>query len=190
MILSLSLFQHLKMNKGSKESLWCYSILVQLMELQSRFGTDERFRMDSRFLEDEDEEDNKAVSGVATYLDFVWMCACVVELMMELLLMELLTPINNGSSSINMKWNHWASFPLEQTDSLISATQKGKGTLRRKKRFWKMKRWEPCPSCRASSEAANKPAATNPPARPRPLSQLPIIMHNIHMLSLCFSLQE
>lgn len=66
------------------------------MELQSRFGTDERFRMDSRFLEDEDEEDNKAESGVATYLDFVWMCACVVELMMELLLMELLTPVNNG----------------------------------------------------------------------------------------------
>lgn len=66
------------------------------MELQSRFGTDERFRMDSRFLEDEDEEDNKAESGVATYLDFVWMCACVVELMMGLLLMELLTSINNG----------------------------------------------------------------------------------------------
>lgn len=31
--------------------------VIQLMELQSRFGTDERFRMDSRFLEDEEEEE-------------------------------------------------------------------------------------------------------------------------------------
>ncbi|KAM9410427.1 nucleolar protein 8 isoform 1-T5 [Pholidichthys leucotaenia] len=31
----------------------------KLMELQSRFGTDERFRMDSRFLEDEEDEDEK-----------------------------------------------------------------------------------------------------------------------------------
>ncbi|XP_051932235.1 nucleolar protein 8 isoform X2 [Hippocampus zosterae] len=34
----------------------------KLMELQSRFGTDERFRMDSRFLEEEDEEDDKEES--------------------------------------------------------------------------------------------------------------------------------
>lgn len=56
---------------------WIHSyvipFLVQLMELQSRFGTDERFRMDSRFLEDEDEEeDDKAASGLATYLDLLW----------------------------------------------------------------------------------------------------------------------
>lgn len=52
------------------------------MALQSRFGTDERFRIDSRFLEDEDEEeDHKAESGGSTYLDFVWMCGWVVELM-------------------------------------------------------------------------------------------------------------
>ncbi|MEQ2162408.1 hypothetical protein GOODEAATRI_019429, partial [Goodea atripinnis] len=31
--------------------------LIQLMALQSRFGTDERFRMDSRFLEEEEEEE-------------------------------------------------------------------------------------------------------------------------------------
>ncbi|XP_068452020.1 nucleolar protein 8 [Clinocottus analis] len=31
----------------------------KLMELQSRFGTDERFRMDSRFLEEEEEEEDK-----------------------------------------------------------------------------------------------------------------------------------
>lgn len=44
-------------------------VLVQLMELQSRFGTDERFRMDSRFLEDEEEEEEKGEeSGVAAYL--------------------------------------------------------------------------------------------------------------------------
>ncbi|XP_027858683.1 nucleolar protein 8 [Xiphophorus couchianus] len=33
----------------------------KLMELQSRFGTDERFRMDSRFLEDEEEEEETEV---------------------------------------------------------------------------------------------------------------------------------
>uniref|UniRef100_A0A096M1B5 Nucleolar protein 8 n=1 Tax=Poecilia formosa TaxID=48698 RepID=A0A096M1B5_POEFO len=32
----------------------------KLMELQSRFGTDERFRLDSRFLEDEEEEEETA----------------------------------------------------------------------------------------------------------------------------------
>lgn len=37
---------------------------VQLMALQSRFGTDERFRMDSRFLE-EDEEDKEEESREA-----------------------------------------------------------------------------------------------------------------------------
>lgn len=38
--------------------------VVQLMELQSRFGTDDRFRMDSRFLEkdeDKEEESGEAV---------------------------------------------------------------------------------------------------------------------------------
>lgn len=43
-----------------------YLFVVQLMELQSRFGRDERFRMDSRFLEedeDEDEESGEAVGG-------------------------------------------------------------------------------------------------------------------------------
>lgn len=37
--------------------------VFQLMELQSRFGTDERFRMDSRFLEedmDKEEESGEA----------------------------------------------------------------------------------------------------------------------------------
>uniref|UniRef100_A0A3B5MS26 Nucleolar protein 8 n=1 Tax=Xiphophorus couchianus TaxID=32473 RepID=A0A3B5MS26_9TELE len=36
----------------------------KLMELQSRFGTDERFRMDSRFLEDEEEEEETDVSAL------------------------------------------------------------------------------------------------------------------------------
>lgn len=58
--------QHLK--KMSTSDSLCNSALVQLMELQSRFGTDERFRMDSRFLEGEDEEGhNEAASGVASY---------------------------------------------------------------------------------------------------------------------------
>lgn len=43
-------------------------VLFQLMELQSRFGTDKRFRMDSRFLEDEEEEEKREESGVAAYL--------------------------------------------------------------------------------------------------------------------------
>lgn len=48
------------------------------MELQSRFGTDERFRMDSRFLEDDEEEEHdKAESGVATYLDLMHVCMCI-----------------------------------------------------------------------------------------------------------------
>ncbi len=34
--------------------------VVQLMELQSRFGTDERFRMDARFLEEEDAEEEQS----------------------------------------------------------------------------------------------------------------------------------
>ncbi|XP_019716024.1 nucleolar protein 8 isoform X3 [Hippocampus comes] len=38
----------------------------KLMELQSRFGTDERFRMDSRFLEEEEKEDDKEESEVKT----------------------------------------------------------------------------------------------------------------------------
>jgi len=39
----------------------CACVRVQLMELQSRFGTDERFRMDSRFLdEDKGEESGEA----------------------------------------------------------------------------------------------------------------------------------
>lgn len=33
---------------------------VQLLQLQSRFGTDERFRMDARFLESDSEEEGKA----------------------------------------------------------------------------------------------------------------------------------
>lgn len=33
-------------------------VVVQLMALQSRFGTDHRFRMDARFLED-DEDGNR-----------------------------------------------------------------------------------------------------------------------------------
>lgn len=57
-------------------------VLFQLMELQSRFGTDERFRMDSRFLEDEEEEEEKREeSGVAAYLYSLtqrfYMCVCV-----------------------------------------------------------------------------------------------------------------
>lgn len=61
------------LKKMSASDSLCNSALVQLMELQSRFGTDERFRMDSRFLEDEDEEEhNKAASGVASYLDLLW----------------------------------------------------------------------------------------------------------------------
>lgn len=35
------------------------------MELQSRFGTDERFRMDSRFLEDDEKEEEESGEGVA-----------------------------------------------------------------------------------------------------------------------------
>lgn len=34
-------------------------VVVQLMALQSRFGTDERFRMDARFLEEEEETGEK-----------------------------------------------------------------------------------------------------------------------------------
>ena len=39
----------------------CCVCVVQLMELQSRFGKDERFKMDSRFLEQI--EDKEAESG-------------------------------------------------------------------------------------------------------------------------------
>lgn len=60
-------------------------VLFQLMELQSRFGTDERFRMDSRFLEDEEEEEQEEKredSGVAAYLYSLsqrfYVCACGV----------------------------------------------------------------------------------------------------------------
>lgn len=38
-------------------------VVVQLMQLQSRFGTDERFKMDARFLEDG--EDPKGEKGEA-----------------------------------------------------------------------------------------------------------------------------
>lgn len=38
--------------------------VAQLMALQSRFGTDERFRMDSRFLEAEEEKDEESGEGV------------------------------------------------------------------------------------------------------------------------------
>lgn len=64
------------------------------MELQSRFGTDERFRMDSRFLEDE-EEDDEVESGVTSYLYLL--CAWAVMFSTELTLLELLIPINNGA---------------------------------------------------------------------------------------------
>lgn len=37
----------------------CFRV-VQLMELQSRFGADERFRMDSRFLEDGEKEEEES----------------------------------------------------------------------------------------------------------------------------------
>lgn len=64
------------LGKWTLDSPLCNSDFVQLMVLQSRFGTDERFRMDSRFLEDENEEaDNKAESGVASYLELLC-CAC------------------------------------------------------------------------------------------------------------------
>lgn len=78
------------------------------MELQSRFGTDERFRMDSRFLEDEDEEeDNEAESGGAL------LC-----------------------SGVDGGWmNFLLRFLLSWDERLISATQRGKGTLRRRRRF-------------------------------------------------------
>uniref|UniRef100_A0A3Q2XYR6 Nucleolar protein 8 n=1 Tax=Hippocampus comes TaxID=109280 RepID=A0A3Q2XYR6_HIPCM len=48
----------------------------KLMELQSRFGTDERFRMDSRFLEEEEKEDDKEESE-SLLLYKTW-CACIV----------------------------------------------------------------------------------------------------------------
>lgn len=52
---------------GRLPLMLCF-VLFQLMELQSRFGTDERFRMDSRFLEDEEEEEEKGEeSGMAAY---------------------------------------------------------------------------------------------------------------------------
>ncbi|XP_061642341.1 nucleolar protein 8 [Phyllopteryx taeniolatus] len=41
----------------------------KLMELQSRFGTDERFRMDSRFLEEEEKDDSKAESETSAAVD-------------------------------------------------------------------------------------------------------------------------
>lgn len=45
------------------------------MWLQSRFGTDERFRMDSRFLEedeDKEEEESGGAVGGGTLLSFFW----------------------------------------------------------------------------------------------------------------------
>lgn len=47
--------------------------LLQLMELQSRFGADERFQMNSRFMEseeeevEEDEEQLKKLGGISMY---------------------------------------------------------------------------------------------------------------------------
>lgn len=56
--------------------------VVQLMALQSRFGTDERFRMDSRFLEDdvaEEEESGEACRWCWAVFLSCWLflsCCC------------------------------------------------------------------------------------------------------------------
>ncbi|XP_061687445.1 nucleolar protein 8 [Syngnathoides biaculeatus] len=41
----------------------------KLMELQSRFGADERFRMDSRFLEEEEKDDGEGEEGTSVAVD-------------------------------------------------------------------------------------------------------------------------
>lgn len=45
--------------------LMSFVCVVQLMELQSRFGTDERFRMDSRFLEEDKDKEEESGEALA-----------------------------------------------------------------------------------------------------------------------------
>lgn len=64
--------------------------------------------------------------------------------------------------------------------------QRERGAWQRKTRIWRTRGRRTCPSCRASSAAANKPAAPRRPARPRPLGEPHAHMHAQSLDQRCF----
>lgn len=59
--------------------------VVQLMALQSRFGTDERFRMDSRFLEDDVAEEEESGEACRCFWAVFWLLVVSKLLLLNLL---------------------------------------------------------------------------------------------------------
>lgn len=140
------------------------------MALQSRFGTDERFRMDSRFLEED--EDKKEDSG-ATRIS-------LVSVLFIIVLVSGAAPVQSAvlqSEACRFDGFHLAGcyhskvkpmrFSSERIKWLFMIQRKTR-IWWRMTRLWKMRRRRTCPSCRVSSAAANKPPPARRPSKPRP----------------------